>query len=136
MELSRGEKDATVYDTEPHLFSVKENDDQWIHRPPPQHDVPLGEGALPSLDSSATSYRFERYIFRAVLNALGPVIVTLFYFLILRYYLWEPAENGIIPSRPVDSRGVFFAWLILSIFVLDWAKSGLAGFEAATLMKP
>ncbi|KFY82711.1 hypothetical protein V500_10373 [Pseudogymnoascus sp. VKM F-4518 (FW-2643)] len=136
MELSRGEKDATVYGTEPHLLSVKENDDQWIHRPPLQYDVPLDEGALPSSDSSATSYRFERYIFRAVLNALGPVIVTLFYFLILRYYLWEPAENGIIPSRPVNSRGVFFAWLILSIFVLDWAKSGLAGFEATALMKP
>lgn len=136
MELSRGDKAATVYDTEPHLLSVKENDDQWIHRPPLQHDVPLDEGALPLSESSATSYRFERYIFRAVLNALGPVIVTLFYFLILRYYLWEPAENDIIPSRPVDSRGVFFAWLILSIFVLDWAKSGLAGFEATALMKP
>ncbi|KFY71155.1 hypothetical protein V499_08632 [Pseudogymnoascus sp. VKM F-103] len=134
MELSRSEKDATVYDTKPHLLSVEENDDQWIHRPPLH--VPLDGGALPSLDSSATSYRFERYIFRAVLNALGPIIVTLFYFLILRYYLWEPAENGIIPSRPVNSRGVFFAWLILSIFVLDWAKSGLAGFEAAALMKP
>lgn len=31
---------------------------------------------------------------------------------------------------------MFYAWVILSIFVLDWAKSGLAGFEASALMKP
>jgi len=51
-------------------------------------------------------------------------------------YFQRPAVNGVIPSRPLDANTVFFAWLILSIFVLDWAKSGIAGFEAAALMTP
>jgi len=44
--------------------------------------------------------------------------------------------NGVVPKRLNDANVVFFSWLILSIFLLDWAKSGLAGFEAAALMKP
>lgn len=82
----------------------------------------------------ATTYRFHPL--RTALNILGPILVTIFYILILRYYLWEPEQNGIIPARPVDAKGVFFAWVILSIFTLEWAKSGLAGFEAAALMNP
>lgn len=48
----------------------------------------------------------------------------------------RPASNDVIPNRIVPAKGVFYAWVILSIFLLDWAKSGLAGFEAAALMKP
>ncbi|KFY25909.1 hypothetical protein V491_01551 [Pseudogymnoascus sp. VKM F-3775] len=40
-----------------------------------------------------------------------------------RHALWTPGA-------------CFFAWLILSIFVLDWAKFGISGFEATALMKP
>ncbi|EEP82822.1 predicted protein [Uncinocarpus reesii 1704] len=129
MEPGTGDKSVAVHDTE---LPRKEGNDQSSLLLAPSDK----EAQSPLEESSLANYKFKRYIFRAVLNVLGPVIVTLFYFLILRYYLWEPAENEIIPSRPVDAKGVFFAWLILGIFVLDWAKAGVAGFEATALMKP
>jgi hypothetical protein len=81
-------------------------------------------------------FRTRRYIARAILNTLGPAAVTGFYVFIVVEYLWRPSVNNIIPWRPFDAKAVFFAWLILSIFLLDWARSGIAGFEAAVLMKP
>ncbi|KAI0397247.1 hypothetical protein F5Y17DRAFT_390650 [Xylariaceae sp. FL0594] len=81
-------------------------------------------------------YYFKRYIPRALLNVLAPLLILGFYLFIVGQYFQRPAINGIIPSRPLDANAVFFAWLILSIFVLDWAKSGIAGFEAAALMTP
>jgi hypothetical protein len=57
------------------------------------------------------------------------------YLFIVLVYLLRLGVNGIIPVYPIDAKGVFFAWLILSIFILDWAKSALAGFEASALMK-
>ncbi|MCJ1365613.1 hypothetical protein MMC16_004738 [Acarospora aff. strigata] len=77
-----------------------------------------------------------RYILRSTLNTLGSCVVTAFYLFIVCVYLLRPSVNDIIPYYPVNARGVFYAWLILSVFVLDWAKSGLAGFEASALMKP
>lgn len=85
---------------------------------------------------TASTYSFERYIYRSTLNTLGPCLLTAFYLFIVCVYLLRPEVNGVIPYFPIDARGVFFAWLILSIFFLDWAKSGLAGFEASGLMKP
>ncbi|KAK7223645.1 hypothetical protein V2G26_011648 [Clonostachys chloroleuca] len=41
-----------------------------------------------------------------------------------------------MPKRPIDSQIVFYAWWLINIFILDWAKSGIAGFEAAALMNP
>lgn len=84
---------------------------------------------------AASSYRFERYVARSTLNTLGPALVTAFYLFIVGVYLLRPGLNDVVPTYPIDARGIFFAWLILSIFVLDWAKSGLAGFEASALMK-
>ncbi|KAF2198749.1 hypothetical protein GQ43DRAFT_145278 [Delitschia confertaspora ATCC 74209] len=84
----------------------------------------------------AAHYRFKRYIFRLGLNTIFPIFITLFYLFVLKYYIWKPIQNDISPTRPIPSKGVFFAWLIISIFVLDWAKAGLSGFEAAALMKP
>lgn len=65
-----------------------------------------------------------------------PLFATGWYAFIVFGYLLQPSVNGIVPKRPLDANIVFFSWLILSIFLLDWAKSGLAGFEAAALMKP
>lgn len=85
---------------------------------------------------TARTYTFERYILRSTLNTVGSCLLTAFYLFIVYAYLLRPSENGIIPYFPVNARGVFYAWVILSVFVLDWAKSGLAGFEASALMKP
>ncbi|KAL8910117.1 MAG: hypothetical protein Q9171_004578 [Xanthocarpia ochracea] len=82
------------------------------------------------------TYSFDRYIPRSVLNTLGPFLLTAFYFFIVFVYHTRPSVNDVVPYFPVDARTVFYAWLILSVFVLDWAKSGLAGFEASALMKP
>lgn len=49
-------------------------------------------------------------------------------------YLGRPAANDIVPRYPVDARWLFYSWLLLSIFILDWAKSAIAGFEASALM--
>ncbi|KAK8133095.1 hypothetical protein PG999_001268 [Apiospora kogelbergensis] len=54
----------------------------------------------------------------------------------LWHYLRRPAVNGIIPNRIIDSKTVFYTWIIVVIFLLDWAKLGLAGFETAALMQP
>jgi hypothetical protein len=67
---------------------------------------------------------------------LGPILVTTFYLCIVFVYILRPSVNDVIPGYPIDPKGVFFAWVIFSIFVLDWAKSALAGFEASALMKP
>ncbi|KAL8856074.1 MAG: hypothetical protein Q9178_007330 [Gyalolechia marmorata] len=86
--------------------------------------------------SDTNTYSFERYIPRSVLNTLGPFLLTAFYLFIVFVYLLRPSVNDVVAYFPVDARTVFYAWLILSVFVLDWAKSGLAGFEASALMKP
>ena len=88
------------------------------------------------LEAHTRTYAFERYIPRSLLNTLGPCLLTVFYLLILFVYILRSSENGVIPYYPIDARTVFYGWLILSVFVLDWAKSGIAGFEAAALMKP
>ncbi|KAI1434614.1 hypothetical protein GGR50DRAFT_694977 [Xylaria sp. CBS 124048] len=86
--------------------------------------------------SPAAAYHFRRYIPRTLLNIVGPLFILSFYIFIVVEYLRTPAINGIIPSRVLDANAAFFGWLIISIFVMDWAKSGIAGFEAAALMSP
>ncbi|KAH8681922.1 hypothetical protein BX600DRAFT_544384 [Xylariales sp. PMI_506] len=81
-------------------------------------------------------YKFRRYIPRAVLNTLGPLFVLGLYLFISFEYLAAPASNGVMPPRPLSANIVFYAWWLLNIFVLDWAKSGIAGFEAAALGWP
>ncbi|KAL8712836.1 MAG: hypothetical protein Q9220_003044 [cf. Caloplaca sp. 1 TL-2023] len=88
--------------------------------------------ALPNVKT----YAFERYVPRSLLNTLGPCLFTLLYLFIIEIYLRRSSVNDIVPNYPLDAKTVFYAWLVLSVFVLDWAKSGLGGFEAAALMKP
>jgi hypothetical protein len=79
---------------------------------------------------------FKRYLGRALLNTLGPLsVVSLYLFIIFEYFL-HPASDDVVPPRIIDGKTIFYTWLILSIFLLDWARSGLAGLEAAALMKP
>ncbi|KAK7923633.1 hypothetical protein PG985_007704 [Apiospora marii] len=86
--------------------------------------------------ASRAIYKFHRHTLRSSFNIVGPVLVVLFYVLIVFHYLRRPAVNGIMPDRIVDANIVFYAWTVLAIFMLDWAKSALAGFEAAALMRP
>ncbi|KAF2482293.1 hypothetical protein BDY17DRAFT_324588 [Neohortaea acidophila] len=87
-------------------------------------------------ESSTTSFKFERHIPRAMANTLGPLFVLAYFLLVIYEYLLRPAVQGVILSRAINANVVFFFWVILSIFILDWAKSAIAGFEAAALMKP
>ncbi|THZ73266.1 hypothetical protein D6C84_09739 [Aureobasidium pullulans] len=78
----------------------------------------------------------NRYLRRWFANTFGPPLLTLTYSLIVRYYLCVPPVNGAIDPPLISAGFVFYAWLIFSIFALDWAKSALAGFEAWALMDP
>ncbi|KAK2595695.1 hypothetical protein N8I77_013720 [Diaporthe amygdali] len=82
------------------------------------------------------TYKFQRHIRRSLLNTLGPVAVTGFYLFIALEYLRRPSVNNISPSRVLSGKGVFYAFFVLSVFALECAKSGLAGFEAWALMQP
>ncbi|KAG2170067.1 hypothetical protein JADG_009806 [Aureobasidium aubasidani] len=84
----------------------------------------------------STRYVMNRYLRRWFANTFGPPLLTLTYSLIVRYYLCVPPVNGVIDPPLISAGFVFYAWLIFSIFALDWAKSALAGFEAWALMDP
>lgn len=81
-------------------------------------------------------YVMNRYLRRWFAYTFGPPLLTLTYSLIVRYYLCVPPVNGVIDPPLISAGFVFYAWLIFSIFALDWAKSALAGFEAWALMDP
>ncbi|THY73003.1 hypothetical protein D6C95_10174, partial [Aureobasidium pullulans] len=81
-------------------------------------------------------YTMKQYMRRWIANTFGPPLVTISYLLIARYYLCVPPVNDVIDPPSLSAGAVFYAWLILSIFALDWAKSALAGFEAWALMDP
>lgn len=81
-------------------------------------------------------YRLRRFTWRASLSIVGPLLLVGFYAFICFYYLNRPVENGIIPFNGADGRACFYAWFILSIFALDWARSALANVQAAALMHP
>ncbi|KAI9786109.1 MAG: hypothetical protein M1839_007519 [Geoglossum umbratile] len=82
------------------------------------------------------TYHLKPFIVRSMVNFLGPILVVGFYLFIVQVYIRRPAINGIIQGYPTDPKRVFYIWSVLSVFVLDWAKSGLAGVEAAALMIP
>lgn len=97
--------------------------------------VPESQSIL-SHHQEEPTLKFKRYIGRSLLNTLGPVAVTGFYFFIVIEFLSRPSVNNISPSRILRGKGVFYAFFVLSVFVLEWAKSGLAGFEAWALTQP
>ncbi|CAD0025242.1 unnamed protein product [Aureobasidium pullulans] len=92
--------------------------------------------AMVSSASDPTRYTMKQYMRRWIANTFGPPLVTISYLLIARYYLCVPPVNDVIDPPSLSAEAVFYAWLILSIFALDWAKSALAGFEAWALMDP
>lgn len=40
----------------------------------------------------------------------------------------------IYPQHKIDAKIVFYAWIIVSIFLLEWLKTALAWFEAAVVL--
>lgn len=97
--------------------------------------LPNLSGSAPHAPSSSV-YRLSPYRWRTFLNILGPLLVLGFYSFVCFYFLNKPLVNNIIPSTKVDGRLVFYSWFMISIFILDWARSGLANLEAAALMNP
>ena len=81
-----------------------------------------------------STYRLHRYKWRTFLNILGPSLVLGFYGFICFYFLANPPLNDIVPSTQVDARWVFYLWIITSVFILDWARSGMGNIEATALM--
>ncbi|KAI9775616.1 MAG: hypothetical protein M1839_001017 [Geoglossum umbratile] len=80
------------------------------------------------------THPLERFTKRSLVNSLGPIIVVAFYLFIVLVYLCRPSINGVIQGYPIDAGAVFYGWSLLSVFVMDWARSGLAGVEAFALM--
>lgn len=81
-------------------------------------------------------YQLRRYKWRTFLNILGPSLVLGYYSFVCVYFLANPPLNNIVSSSRVDGRWIFYLWFIISIFILDWARSGLANIEASALMHP
>jgi hypothetical protein len=76
----------------------------------------------------------QHYWLRALLSVLGPIVLVLLYVLIITGYLIRPAVND-IKTGWGKSRLVFYGWFVIGVFALDWAKDGIAGAEAAALMR-
>ncbi|TGJ79636.1 hypothetical protein E0Z10_g9134 [Xylaria hypoxylon] len=82
----------------------------------------------------AISLASKRNIAITTLTVVWPILVFLVYVFIVFHYLLRGQVNGIVAEHKIDAKMVFFAWLILSIFILDWLHSSLAWFEAAVIL--
>lgn len=121
----------------PDMLIVAADDDvttsKNISNPP---GVSRASSQVPLILPKPARYIMNRYLRRWFTNTFGPPLLTLTYSLIVRYYLRVPPVNGVIDPPLISAGFVYYAWLIFSIFALDWAKSALAGFEAWALMDP
>ncbi|VUC37734.1 unnamed protein product [Clonostachys rosea] len=116
------------------LKTQKSYDVQSIVSYPDQQDANDNMSEPLVAKSDPRNYRFSRYIPRTLLNIFSPILILVFYLFIVIFFLNKPSVNGVMPKRPIDSQIVFYAWWLINIFILDWAKSGIAGYEAAALM--
>lgn len=96
---------------------------------------------LADLNNSTTlnyspAYRLRRYKWRTFFNILGPSFVLGYYGFVCFYFLANPPVNDIVPSRQVDARGIFYMWVFIMMFLLEWARRGWANVEATALMHP
>ncbi|KAI0405676.1 hypothetical protein F4802DRAFT_166924 [Xylaria palmicola] len=88
----------------------------------------------PSQPDQALSLTTKRNIFITIATILWPTLVFLLYVFIVFHYLVREQTNDIVAEHKVDAKIVFFAWVIVSIFFLDWLKTSLAWFEAAVIL--
>ncbi|KPI37127.1 uncharacterized protein AB675_3702 [Cyphellophora attinorum] len=84
----------------------------------------------------AATYTLRRYPWRTLLGIAGPLCFLGFYAHICYYYLDKQPIYGILLTSKADATPMFYAWFVISIFSLDWARTALANFEAAALMHP
>lgn len=95
--------------------------------------LPLSDSKNSSPHASSV-YRLRRYKWRTFLNILGPSLVLGFYSFVCFHFLINPPVNNIVPFTRVNSHWIFYSWIVLSVFILDWARSALANLEATALM--
>lgn len=106
-----------------------------MHIPTPLHGRSRSSSQVTLLaNQTPPAYILKPYWRRWIANTFGPPLLTVFYLLIARYYLCIQPVGEVISPPLIGAKVIYYAWLILSIFALDWAKSGLAGFEAWALM--
>lgn len=97
--------------------------------------APISQGSVKSAGKKA-EYLLKRYLWRSFLTIVGPLMVLGFYTFICFYFLADPLSNSIFPSSSLNANWVYFCWFLISVFVLDWARTGLANIEASALMLP
>jgi hypothetical protein len=95
--------------------------------------VPQKSALFPS---SKAKYRLKRYLWRSFLTIAGPLMVLAFYTFICFHFLVHPLSNNIFPSTTVSAVWAYYGWLLISVFIMEWARSGLANIEASALMMP
>ncbi|KAH0541619.1 hypothetical protein FGG08_003909 [Glutinoglossum americanum] len=93
-----------------------------------------GYAGLSPAPQTLKTHPLQRFTTRSMVGLLGPVFVFAFYLFIALFYLHRPSINDIIQDYPIDAGSVFYAWSFLSVFVMGWARSALAGLEASALM--
>lgn len=81
-------------------------------------------------------YHLKRYLWRSFLTIAGPLVVLAFYAFICFHFLAHPLANNIFPSQTVNATWVYYCWFLISVFILEWARTGLANIEASALMMP
>jgi hypothetical protein len=86
--------------------------------------------------SSNNRYRLKRYLWRSFLTIAAPLVVLVFYAFICFHFLAHPLSNNVFPSSAVNAIWVYYCWFLISVFILDWARTGLANIEASALMTP
>ncbi|KAI0390578.1 hypothetical protein F5Y17DRAFT_461640 [Xylariaceae sp. FL0594] len=71
---------------------------------------------------------------KSAITILWPILTTFLYVFIACFYLLRDNTNGIIePPYCIDAKGLFYAWFVLSILVLEWMKTSLSWFEAVVI---
>lgn len=106
-----------------------------VPRPSPQqHPSPSLQKS--SHAASDSTYHLKNYLWRSFLTFTGPLVLWAFYAYLCFAFLAIPPVNGIVSSVKGDARWVYYAWFVVAIFALDWARAGLANVEAAALMNP
>lgn len=105
------------------------------HSSQPSGYAPVVQEELHSTGKNA-GYHLEHYFWRSFLTTAGPLTALAFYAFICFHYLAHPLSNNIFPSQPVDATRVYYCWFLTSVFILEWARSGLANIEASALMMP
>lgn len=81
-------------------------------------------------------YSLRYYRWRSFITFVGPLGVFGMYLFICVNYLRRAPSNDMVEQRSVNASWLFYAWFLVSVFILGWGKAGIANFEACALMNP